>query len=405
MRRLNNLSSRDQILLLLVTVILLRLVLAWVFGAEVADLSQYHWMADIIGRSENIYETPGLFHYTPIPMFFPFWSLKVAQFLGLPFHFVVKWPMILADAGIALLLWWVAQKRGLQNKSLWIGLAYAINPVSLLTTSFHGSYSVLPAFFSLLAYGLVCFLPAKHYYRLSALSLGMAIGLRGYPLLFVPFFLRKMTLNWRQKAAFLILAGLPSAITLLPFLLVNFRAVWESVFAYSGVTDYGWIATLRAYWFITTGNQYLPGTLSTDLLGLSKWLFLVLYGLLLVFFWWKHSRFSLLGGILGTLLLFFGLYGGISSQYLVWTIPFALIVGSLWEKAYTISASLSMVSFYLFYFPAVLFGGLPLVWPELNPGVMVMNLVFNTAFWLICLAWLARTIHNSWVVRYEEAGI
>ena len=158
------------------------------------------------------------------------------------------------------------------------------------------------------------------------------------------------------------------------------------------MTDYGWIAILRAIWLITTGNQYLPGTLATDLLDLSKWLFLILYRLLAILFWRKQNRFSLLSGILATQLLFFGIYGGISSQYLVWAIPFALLVGSGWEKAFTWSAFASMVSFYLYYFPAILFGDVPIAWKELNPAVMAFNLVFNPAFWGICIAWLIRTI-------------
>ena len=87
MKKINPLPIWFQITLLLLTVIVLRLVLAWVFGAEVADLSQYHWMADIIGRNENIYETPGLYHYTPIPMFFPFWSLRFAAITGVTLSF------------------------------------------------------------------------------------------------------------------------------------------------------------------------------------------------------------------------------------------------------------------------------------------------------------------------------
>lgn len=381
-----------QITLLLLTAIVLRLVLAWVFGTEVADLAQYRWMAKIILNNENIYKTAGLYHYTPIPMFLPAWSEQLAKALKLPFHFVVKWPMILADAGIALLLWDQAQKRGLPRAALWIGLAYAINPVSLLTTSFHGSYSVLPAFFMLLAYYLVSFLPTKQYYRLSGLSLGMAIGLRGYPALFLPFFLIKMDLNRRQKAIFLLASILPSAVTLTPFLLANFQAVWQSVFAYSGVADYGWIAILRAIGELTIGNRYLPGTLARDLLGFSKWLFLILYMLLTILFWRKQTRFSLLSGLLATQLLFFGIYGGISSQYLVWAIPFALLIGTGWEKAFTWSAFFSMVSFYLYFFPTILFGDVPIPWKELNPAVMPFYLAFNIVFWGICIAWLIRIV-------------
>jgi sugar lactone lactonase YvrE len=387
-------SPRNQILLLVAIVLIVRLGLAWVFGAEVADLSQYHAMADIVARGENIYETEGLFHYSPLPMFLPVWSLRVAQALHLPFHFVVKWPMILADVGIALVLWWQARKCGLIGLAFTIGLGYALNPVSLLTTVFHGSYSVLPAFFALLAYCLITLDADQRYYRLSALSLGMAIGLRAYPVLFLPFFIRKMNLDWRRKIVYLILAGLPSLLTFIPFMLVNYRAVWRDVFSYSGVADSGWIAAARSYWFLATQNLYLPGTLGLELLAISKWIFLAAYGLFVVYFWWKHQRFSLLSGILGTLLLFLGIYGGISLQYLIWVIPFALLVKSKWAKAYTWMATGNLVFFYLFYFPTILFGNLPIFWPEFNPTVMVFRLIFDLAFIAVCLGWFVQIVRD-----------
>jgi sugar lactone lactonase YvrE len=307
--------------------------------------------------------------------------------------------MILADVGIVLLLWWQAIKRGLGGAAFWIGVGYALNPVSLLITCFHGSYSVLPAFFALLAYCLISLDPDRRYYRLSALSLGMAIGLRAYPVLFLPFFLRKMNLDWRREAVYLILVGLPSLVTFIPFILINYPAVWRDVFSYSGVADSGWIAAARSYWFITTQNLYLPGTLGLDLIAISKWLFLAAYGLFVVIFWWKHQHFSLLSGILGTLLLFFGIYGGISVQYLIWVIPFALLVKSGWEKAYTWTAAGNVVFFYLFYFPTILFGDLPITWPEFIPSVMVLRLFFDLALWIVCLAWFIN------IMRYPPHDI
>jgi sugar lactone lactonase YvrE len=392
-------SPRTQIVILLATVLLLRIALSWVFGTEIADVSQYHGMADIVGRGENIYEIEGLFHYTPLPMFLPEWSLQAADTLKLPFHFVVKWPMILADAGIALLLWWQARKRGLEGKAFRIGMAYALNPVSLLITCFHGSYSVLPAFFALLAYCLVSLDPDRRAYNFSALSLGVAIGLRAYALLFLPFFLIKMNMKWQRKAVFVILAGLPSLLTFAPFALVNFQAIWQNVFSYSGMADSGWIAAARTYWFLVDGNLYLPGTVGQDFLAYSKWLFLGAYGLFTVYFFRKRQRFSLLSGILGALLLFLGVYGGISVQYLIWVVPFALLVDSRWSTLYTWTAAGNLVFFYLFYFPGILFGNLPVAWPKFSPITAVPRLIFDFVFWVTCLAWFA------WILKSPPADI
>lgn len=68
---------------------------------------------------------------------------------------------------------------------------------------------------------------------------------------------------------------------------------------------------MRGCWLITTGNLYLPGTLSDDLSGFSKLLFLLVYALLATVFWRKSERFSLFNGMPGTALLFSGLYGGL----------------------------------------------------------------------------------------------
>ena len=391
--RLRTLTPRSQIILIVAVTIGLRLVLAWIFGSEVADLTLYRRMADIVGRGENIYKPITLFPYTPIAMFLPAWLSDLAQALSLPFHFVFKWLTILIDAGIALLLWWQAHKRQLpHNAALWIGLAFALSPVDIIITSFHGSESILPIFFVLLAYYLVSFLPANRAYHIAAISLGVAIGLRGFPVLFVPFFLRKINVDWRRKIVFLILAAIPAGITLLPYMVVDFPAVWREVFSHSGFIDYGWVAAMRGFWFLTTSNLYLPGTLSEELLGFSKLLFLLAYAGFVTVFWRKSDRFSLLGGMLGTTLLFFSVYGGISSQYLVWVIPFALLVGSRWVTVYTWSATATLISFYLFYFPTILFGTLPIEWPTLNPAVMGFNLVFNTLFWGLCGTWFIRLL-------------
>ena len=390
--KLKKISFRMQILIIIILVVIIRLGLAWIFGAEVADISNYHRAADIIGRGDNIYTEQGIFPYTPIAMFMPYWCLILAQFLQLPYHFIIKWPTILADLGVALLLWKHVLAKGSGKRAFLIGLAYAINPVSILITAFHGSNAIIQIFFSLFAYILLMEGADKRYYILSALSLGIAIGFRGFPVLFVPFFLFKIRLDWKRKAYYLVLAALPSVVTLAPFLIANFQSVWRELFSYSGLTDYGWIAAARSFWFIVSNNMYLPGTMGDDLLNGSKWVFLLLYILYVVYFWRKSTRFSLLSGILGTILLFFGIYGGISSQYLVWIIPFALLSGSAWEKYFTWSATIALIGFYLFYFPTILFGNLPVRWPEGNPSVMVFTLVSNLVLWCICLFGLYRVI-------------
>jgi len=290
------------------------------------------------------------------------------------------------------LLWWQTRKRGLGKAAVFVGLGYALNPVSILITSFHGSSIVLSAFFSLLAYCLVANDFNFQKYRLSALSLGLAIGLRAFPILYLPFFIRKIDADLRHKVLYIFLAVAPTLVTIVPFLVVDFQSVWKQLLTYSGLTDYGWMAIARAAWFLIDGNRYLPGTLGITLLTVSKFCFVLVYALFVGLFWWKTKRFSLLGGLLITLLLFLVVYGGISSQYLIWVVPFALCVGTKWEIAYSWSATFALVSFYLFYFPTILFGNLHIVWTDMNPAVMNLILVANVIFWSVCTAWVIQLI-------------
>jgi hypothetical protein len=271
-------------------------------------------------------------------------------------------------------------------------MAYALNPVVIITTSFHGSIGLLTIVFCVWAYALAVVNRNRQYYRLSALSLAMAIGLRGYPVLFVPFFLRQMSLSWRQRFIYLALAGLPSAITLLPYLIVSFSDVWRDMFSYSGLSDHGWIAIARAYWYLQTSSIWLPGRLGQDLLQNSKWLFLVTYGALVLWYWWKPGRLSLLATIIATLMLFFGVYGGVSSQYLSWVVPFGIVAWDLWGLAFTIVATGSLVTFYLFFFPTILLGPFPSPWAYTQPQMMQYHMFFLAVLWLTCLGWLGKAL-------------
>ncbi len=395
-------SILKQGIIIFLSVILIRLSLAWIFGIEVADIDQFHTMANLIANNKNIFDTEGLFHYTPIAMFLPYWCLRIGEFFKLPFHFVIKWPAILSDAGIALLIWHYFLTHAKMSKNAFeAGLVYAFNPVSLLITCFHGSYNIVYIFFVVIAFVLMSSDNDNRFYRLSALCMGVAIGFRGFAVLFIPFFLKKMQLSWRKKIVFVFLAGIPSVITLIPAVIANFQAVWRDTFSYSGVTDYGWIAISRAYWFLVSGNIYLPGTMGNDFLSLSKWIFLFSYAAFVIYFFFLEHELTLLDGILVTILLFYVVYGGISSQYLAWIIPFAVLYGMKWLQRYSVSAAIALICFYLFYFPKILFGSLPIAWRELNSEVTIFVLLGNVVFWVICSVWMARIIipRKYWKIR------
>jgi hypothetical protein len=379
----------------------LRLALAWVFGAEVADLSNYHQAADIVLRGDNIYYAPTVYPYTPVSLFVPAWSMQLARLLSLPFHFVVKWPTILADAGVVAVLYWLAVRRGQARQALLWGLAYGLNPITILITAFHGNMMGQTVFFFFWAYALATIGDDDRYYRLSALSLGIAIGLRGYPVLFVPFFLSKMSLNWRQRFVYVALAAMPAALTLLPYLAISGNAVVSTVLGYGGVGDHGWLAIARAWWYLQTSSIWLPGSLGQEWLQYSKTIFMVLYGGLVLLGWRRPLRASLAGWLMAIILLFYAIYGGVSSQYFTWILPFAVVSLSRWTWPFTLTATLSILSFYLFFFPQILWGSFPAPWKYSQAQMMSIHLACLVVLWLVCLGWLFTSL---WRPSHERSA-
>src|SRR5262245_2304612 len=210
-------------------------------------------MAERALAGENIYQRRVLFPYTPLTLPLPAASMLLASATGLPFHLTIKlWP-ILADAGLALLVWRVGRRRFGERRGLWLGLAYAANPVAILTSAFHGNQTVLGVLFAFWAYERVASGPdeAAARWRGAALLLGLGIAARTFPVLLAPVFAVLLPLGrsvdgLKRRAGFLALAALPSAAASLPALAADAAAYVRELTTYSGFADQGWLALRRA---------------------------------------------------------------------------------------------------------------------------------------------------------------
>src|SRR5262245_49823163 len=147
-------------------------------------------MAERALAGENIYQRRVLFPYTPLTLPLPAASLLLARASGLPFHLTIKlWP-ILADVGLALLVWRAACRRFGEPRGRELGFAYAANPVAILTSAFHGNQTLLGVLLAFWAYERVAGGPeeAKRHWRGAALLLGLGIAARSFPVLLAPVF-------------------------------------------------------------------------------------------------------------------------------------------------------------------------------------------------------------------------
>ena len=351
-----------------------------VYG-PLADVGMDELMVRPFLSGDNIYVvTHNLYPYTTLWLYIVTPLFKLSEWAHLSPGFVVKSFLALVDAGItALLFWGTLRRTGGRTRAFLVGLAYALNPVSVMITGFHGNRVSLAVLFVLAAYCVLAFVQEGGHLQLSALLLGLGIALRGDPILLLPIFAWKAGASCRRKIEYALLAVLPTALLLVPFLVATPTAVRREIFGYSGVTDFGYASVLRSwtYYQMYSGRD-LPNAawVKSHLADIdwmrtvfassfmrfltrnSKAVFLICWAVSAL--WAVIKRVNLLDSVLVVYLMFYFLYHGISAQYLLWVLPFALMLRNPMVWPYTILASMAMVGFYLSYWPEFLLVRRPL---------------------------------------------
>lgn len=378
--------------LVLVTLVV-RLVPAWQLQAVVHDVATYWDMAEAVLRGDNIYRRRVFFPYLPFSQFLPAGAMQVADATGWRFDFVVKLPPIFADAGSTALIFGYTLWRGLSLRpAVGWSLAWALNPVSILVTAFHGNLMAAVPFFVLASFVAARVAETSEdrdlLVALSGLLLGIAIALRTYPILFAPVFLVLCIRTSREAAVSGLLAAVPGGLSSIPYLIYARQTFLTEIAGYSGFTDFGWVSVIRALPHLAGRPKLFA--FDAELVERTKVLFLLGYGLVVLslpFF----RRDALERALLLAPLLFYGLYGGLSAQYLVWVLPIALVLRDPLALIFSAIATVALITFYASYAPAILFGRYPAVLGD-DPLVATVNAWANTLLVALSLGWTARIL-------------
>lgn len=134
------------------------------------------------------------------------WSARQNEYANLPyFLFFLKLPYLFFDICLGLILLKL-------TKSTTIFRLWLFNPISLYLIYVLGNFDILPVFLTIYSYYLL----TKHS-RLAFFVLGLAISLKLYPLLLLPFFLLPFLRDYKKLFVNLIFVAIPLVITLVPF--------------------------------------------------------------------------------------------------------------------------------------------------------------------------------------------
>jgi hypothetical protein len=362
----------------------LRLVAVLASDREVADVLRYQKVAGhVLDVSWDPYQAPRLYPYAPLWVWIEAGCGFLARRSSMSFAVLVKLPIVAADVAIVVLLARVGRRHGLGLLPAW---AYAVHPVSLLVTGFHGQFDALPLLFVLLCLDW----HEQARYGASGLALAAAIGWKPFPVLLVPVL--AATVPPRSRLRFALLATAPVALTLIPFALHDLSALRRELMGYAGVADFGWIGVLRGVRFLTTGVLARSEAAHWPVLvSIGRWLFVGAFVLLAVAVGARRLVLGRYAIALAVFLAFLSLYGAVSAQYLLWVVPFGLLSGGRGEAlGFAVAASVGLLGFYDFLAPGVLTPPSMPLFPRPVAGLLWVSGAAATL--LLCWAWLARLV-------------
>jgi hypothetical protein len=352
-----------------------------------ADVERYRKVAaHVLDVSWNPYTAPRLYPYPPVWVWAEAGSEWAARRWGLRFAVLVKVPVLAADLGIVALLGVMGRERGLGSMPAWF---YALHPVSVLVSGFHGQFDAIMLLLLLLS--LVAFGRGRS--DASALALAGAIAVKSFPVVTLPFFLLALPAR-RERARFLALATLPVVLLLVPYAVNDLPALRRELFGYGGVADFGWIGLVRGLTWLATGELARSEARHWNAsIEVGRWLFLAAFAALVYACATRRLRPTLVEGALVAFMAFLTLYGAISAQYLLWVVPLGLLVPDRHVAAHGLAATAALVGFYTFLAPGVLWAGTPPLSPRAAGTLWVAGVgavLAAGAAWLVRLVALAR---------------
>ena len=139
------------------------------------------------------------------------------------YMFLLKIPYLILDIGLAFLL-----LKTFKNSKIFY--FWLFNPVSIYLIYILGNFDILPSFLTLLSFYFL----KKNKLLFSYLSIGIAIALKMYPVIFVPFMFFYKPKNILKHLKYCWFSLLPLIITILPFIT---QASFINSFLGSGLTQ------------------------------------------------------------------------------------------------------------------------------------------------------------------------
>jgi len=260
------------------------------------------------------------------------------------FPFILRFPMIIADFLVVLILLRIRQKTG--RPPVWALVLFALSPVSFMVTGYHGNVDPMVVFFLMAA---AYFCATEKHPLVCGLLFGLSCNVKIIPILFAPvFFFFWLHRGVRQGVQFMLasgltcLAGWSAALIGSPELFLKNVASYNGFWGIWGISY--WLSKMPWQQFHTMGSYGLPPAQVHVVVFLKL---LVIAGVLFLAWTRRKCRGNELFSTLALAwTVFFVFAPGIAAQYMIWLAPFILLYSEWWYLALTVTSTAFLFVFY-----------------------------------------------------------
>ena len=267
-------------------------------------------------------------------------NIPLFQQNGFTFPFLLRFPGIIADFIVVLLLLQFRTEFSLPTSSL---MVLALSPVTLMVSGFHGNTDSVMIMFLVLA-ACMCL---RERSILCGLFLALSCQIKIIPLLLLPIFAcfwysRRATLRFFVPfAAACILLCLVPVITF-PVSFIKNVVAYGSIWGLWGISFWLRLTGIRDFCLV----DYHDLTLAENIVGTALKALIVAGVIVLAWRRRNLSGYELYKSIAYAWIVFFLLTPGAAAQYMAWMVPFVILLSPTMFVCLTLSSSVFLFVFY-----------------------------------------------------------
>ncbi len=235
--------------LILATILLaliIQLLIVRASPGAAPDMQAYQLQAYAALHHINIYNFTSRYPYPPVWIWIVYLMKELSTSCHIPFDIAIRLPIILSESlmAIPLALWGYRRNPSFWNLCI-IMILGVLNPLNILVSAFHGQFDAI----ALLLLSIALYVEdVKQSCSTSTLTLGFAIALKGWPILFFPIiFFRRKNLRAKLTTALITLAPTLLSMVIYTALVGYSPRMLFNIIGYSSTFDFGWASLLKIY--------------------------------------------------------------------------------------------------------------------------------------------------------------